>query len=95
MRRTRSLRNRLAFLFFAVTAVALAVVIFVFLPQLETKIEDQKLGIQLARWAREQLAEFPLAVDYRELPMGHGITAESLAVVTSWLSGLLDAAASR
>jgi two-component system OmpR family sensor kinase len=42
--RTRSLRNRLAFLFFAVTAFALAVVIFVFLPQLETKIEDQKLG---------------------------------------------------
>src|SRR3954468_13751842 len=44
MRRTRSLRNRLAFLFFAVTALALAVVIFVFLPQLESKIEDQKLG---------------------------------------------------
>jgi two-component system, OmpR family, sensor kinase len=43
-RARRSLRNRLAFLFFGVTAVALAVVIFVFLPQLETKIEDQKLG---------------------------------------------------
>jgi phospholipase/carboxylesterase len=53
-------------------------------------IEDQKLGVQLARWAREQLAEFPLAVDYHELPMGHGITPESLAVVTTWLSGLLD-----
>src|SRR3954451_1302965 len=39
-----SLRNRLALLFFAVTAVALAVVIFVFLPQLESKIERQKLG---------------------------------------------------
>src|SRR3954453_593511 len=44
MPRPRSLRNRLAFLFFGVTALALAVVIFVFLPQLETKIEDQKLG---------------------------------------------------
>jgi two-component system OmpR family sensor kinase len=44
VKRTRSLRNRLAFLFFAVTALALAVVVFVFLPQLETKIEDQKLG---------------------------------------------------
>jgi signal transduction histidine kinase len=41
--RVRSLRNRLAFLFFAVTALALAVVVFVFLPQLETKIEQQKL----------------------------------------------------
>src|SRR3954449_9681537 len=38
-----SLRNRLALLFFAVTAVALAVVVFVFLPQLESKIERQKL----------------------------------------------------
>ena len=57
--------------------------------------DDQKLGIQLARWAREQLAEFPLAVDYRELPMGHGITEESLAVVSSWVSGLLDAAVKR
>src|SRR5437660_11926484 len=42
--RRRSLRNRLALLFLAVTALALAVVIFVFLPQLETKIENQKLG---------------------------------------------------
>lgn len=53
--------------------------------------EDEKLGIELARWARQQLAEFPLAVDYRELPMGHGITPESLAAVTSWISGLLGA----
>jgi signal transduction histidine kinase len=43
VKRLRSLRNRLAFLFFGVTAMALAVVIFVFLPQLETKIETQKL----------------------------------------------------
>jgi sensor histidine kinase regulating citrate/malate metabolism len=43
-RRLSSLRNRLALLFFAVTAFALAVVIFVFLPQLESKIERQKLG---------------------------------------------------
>jgi signal transduction histidine kinase len=43
-RRLSSLRNRLALLFFAVTALALAVVIFVFLPQLESKIEHQKLG---------------------------------------------------
>ena len=42
-RRLRSLRNRLALLFFGVTAVALAVVIFVFLPRLETNIEKQKL----------------------------------------------------
>ncbi len=44
LRPLRSLRNRLALLFFAVTALALAVVVFFFLPQLETKIVDQKLG---------------------------------------------------
>ena len=42
-KRLASLRNRLALLFFAITAVALATVIFVFLPQLESKIENQKL----------------------------------------------------
>ena len=42
-KRLRSLRNRLALMFFAITAVALAVVIFVFLPQLESNIERQKL----------------------------------------------------
>src|SRR3954465_7102380 len=44
LRPLRSLRNRLALLFFAVTALALAVVIFFFLPQLESQIVEQKLG---------------------------------------------------
>jgi two-component system, OmpR family, sensor kinase len=44
LRPLRSLRNRLALLFFAITAVALATVVFVFLPQLESQIVDQKLG---------------------------------------------------
>jgi signal transduction histidine kinase len=44
LRPLRSLRNRLALLFFAVTALALAVVVFFFLPQLESQIVDQKLG---------------------------------------------------
>jgi phospholipase/carboxylesterase len=52
---------------------------------------DDKLGIHLARWAHEQLTQFPLALTYRELPMGHAITEESLAVVTTWLSTSLDA----
>ena len=43
LRPLQSLRNRLALLFFAVTAVALAVVVFFFLPQLESNIVDQKL----------------------------------------------------
>src|SRR3954467_7621189 len=44
LRPLRSLRNRLALLFFAVTALALAVVVFFFLPQLESQIVDQKLS---------------------------------------------------
>ena len=51
---------------------------------------DEKLGVHLARWAREQLARFPLALDYRELPMGHQVTPESLAEVTAWLSAALE-----
>lgn len=53
---------------------------------------DEKLGIGLARWAREQLEHLPLALTYRELPMGHGVTPASLAVATAWLSASLDAA---
>ncbi|WP_310569961.1 alpha/beta fold hydrolase [Gemmatimonas sp.] len=53
---------------------------------------DEKLDIHLARWAREQLAQFPLALTYRELPMAHAITEDSLAVATTWLASSLDAA---
>ena len=52
---------------------------------------DDKLGIHLARWAREQLERLPLALTYRELPMRHAVTAESLAVVGDWLAERLDA----
>jgi phospholipase/carboxylesterase len=50
---------------------------------------DEKLGIHLARWARQQLAQFPLELTYSELPMGHSITRESLDVVHAWLAELL------
>lgn len=56
---------------------------------------DEKLGIQLARWAREQLEQLPIALTYRELAMAHTITPQSLGVVTSWLSAQLDGAATR
>ena len=53
---------------------------------------DEKLGIHLARWAREQLDRFPIDLTYRELPMGHTITQESLGVVAGWLTKELDLA---
>jgi signal transduction histidine kinase len=51
-----SLRNKLALLFLAVTALALAVVIFVFLPQLHSKLLDQKLH-DLELSAQQQSAQ--------------------------------------
>ena len=53
--------------------------------------DDEKLGIHYARSARETLSQLPLALDYHELPMGHAVTAETLAVVTSWITARLDA----
>ena len=56
--------------------------------------DDPKLGIHLARWAREQLERLPLVVEYRELPMAHEINAESLETVTVWLTRQLNETAS-
>jgi phospholipase/carboxylesterase len=53
---------------------------------------DEKLGVHLARWAREQLTRFPIDLAYRELPMGHAVTPESVAVVRAWLTERLDGA---
>lgn len=50
---------------------------------------DEKLGIHYARSARETLARFPLRLDYRELPMGHAMTPESVAESARWLAARL------
>ena len=41
--RLRTLRNKLALVFFAITATAFAVIYFVFVPQLEANLEEKKL----------------------------------------------------
>ncbi len=41
--RLRSLRNKLALVFFAITATAFAVIYFYFVPQLESNLEEKKL----------------------------------------------------
>ena len=51
---------------------------------------DEKLGVHLARSARDTLGGFPLDLTYRELDMGHRVTPESLGVVSDWLTARLD-----
>ena len=53
-------------------------------------VGDQTLGIQYARWARDQLQRLPLALTYREFPMGHEVTKDSLLFASAWLAQRLD-----
>jgi phospholipase/carboxylesterase len=54
-------------------------------------VEDTKLGIAFARDAREKLSTLGVALTYHEVPMGHEVTAESLGLVSAWLTARLDA----
>lgn len=53
---------------------------------------DNRLGIDFARKARTTLDGLGVALTYRELPMGHEITKESLTAATAWLTARLDEA---
>lgn len=52
--------------------------------------EDQVLPIRYGRAIRDELSTLPVAFSYREYPMAHEISAESLAEVTAWLRTRLD-----
>ncbi len=51
---------------------------------------DMVLPISHGRANRQLLSSLPVELTYHEYPMGHEVSQESLAVVTSWLSGQLD-----
>lgn len=51
---------------------------------------DNRLGIEYARKAKATLEGLGIAVTYREFPMGHEITPDSLALTKSWLTARLD-----
>lgn len=51
---------------------------------------DNRLGIEYARKAKATLEGLDIALTYRELPMGHEITPDSLALAKSWLTARLD-----
>ena len=52
---------------------------------------DPVLPVEGARAARRFLEGLPVDLTYREYPMGHEVSMESLRDVAAWLSGALDA----
>jgi phospholipase/carboxylesterase len=53
--------------------------------------EDTTIGIEYGRTIRAELSKLPVDLEYREYPMGHRVTPESLAYVNAWLTRHLDA----
>lgn len=51
---------------------------------------DPVLPIHYGRGIRDRLSGLPVALTYREYPMGHHVTPESLRDVTAWLKERLD-----
>lgn len=56
-------------------------------------VADQVLPLHHGREARDHLAALPVALTYREYPMGHEVTPESLRDIAAWLTAQLDGAA--
>ena len=54
-------------------------------------IYDPLLPIDYGRDCREKLEALPVELTYREYPMGHEVSMESLRDVAAWLSTTLDA----
>ncbi len=53
-------------------------------------IYDSVLPIENGRATKEILSRLPVALEYKEYPMAHEISQESLQDVTGWLRSLLD-----
>jgi len=51
---------------------------------------DPVLPVENARVAREYLERLPVELTYREYPMGHEVSMESLRDVTGWLTRALE-----
>ena len=53
-------------------------------------IYDPVLPVENARATRQYLEQLPVELTYREYPMGHEVSMESLRDVTAWLTRALD-----
>jgi phospholipase/carboxylesterase len=51
---------------------------------------DPVLPVEQGRAARDYLGALPVELTYREYPMGHEVSMESLRDVTAWLTKTLD-----
>lgn len=51
---------------------------------------DSVIPVQMARRAKELFAQSNATVDYREYPMDHQISDESVSDIAGWISGSLD-----
>ena len=52
---------------------------------------DTMIPVEQGREARDHLSGLPVELTYREYPMAHEVSAESLRDVTGWLTKTLDA----
>jgi phospholipase/carboxylesterase len=51
---------------------------------------DQVLGIQYGRDIRDELQKLPVRLTYREYPIGHHVSQQSLSDINDWLSERLE-----
>jgi len=51
---------------------------------------DEVIPVDYARHMREALEELPVDLTYREYPMGHQVSAESLADIDAWMRSKLS-----
>jgi phospholipase/carboxylesterase len=54
-------------------------------------LHDSVLPVERGRAARDYLKALPVELTYREYPMAHEVSMESLRDVTAWLTKVLDA----
>ena len=55
--------------------------------------EDTTIPISYGRDIRDRLAALPVDLDYREYPIGHWVSNETIADARAWLTARLDAQA--
>lgn len=53
-------------------------------------VYDEVIPVRYGREIRDRLGKLPVDLTYREYPMGHHVTQDSMADIARWLSGKLN-----